>query len=163
MSVPHGSCPRSSKVSRDEMIKLSCKSDVEMHYRYVHEDISSECTANTSLSAFQLTPICDDKSHMKLITEFHRIPHLLEHKQSLDLAFIKQVQGDQQVSGSQAHTSSVLEPGLATTGENTVCVQGIEDDIVWLSTSLEVLATTAGTLLTTSTNSSWGYSRSFQW
>ncbi|KAI9463136.1 hypothetical protein HD554DRAFT_2124861 [Boletus coccyginus] len=133
----------------DETIKLSCKSDVEMHHGHVNEDIDSERTADTSLSASHLTSTRDDESRVKSITESRGILHPLARGQSLDLAIVKQSKEDL-LSGSQVHTSSVLEPGLATTDENTTFAQGIEDDVVRLSTSLEVSATTAGTSLTTS-------------
>ncbi|KAI9566603.1 hypothetical protein HD554DRAFT_2274278 [Boletus coccyginus] len=98
-----------------------------------------------------LTSTHDDEGRVKLITESCGIFHPLAHGKSLNLAVIKQVKEDQ-LSGLQVHTSSVLEPGLTTTNENMTFAQGIENDIVQLSTSLEVLAATIGTSLTTSTH-----------
>ena len=129
-------------MSRDGMVNSSHESNIESHHGHLNGNPGGEHTANKSTSAAKQISTRDVESCVGSVTDSYGVPHQSTREQSPDLTAVGEVKG-------QLRTSSVLEPGLAITEENTASTQHIQEDVTQLATSLEVSAKTAGISLTT--------------
>jgi hypothetical protein len=133
-------------MSRDETVSLSRKSNIDSRHRDLNGSPGCEHTANSSPPAAEQISTRGVKSIVGSVIDSYGVPHQSTRGQSPDLTAVKEVK--EQVGGSQVRTSSVLQPGLPITEENTASTRHIQEDVTQLATSLEVSATTAGNSLT---------------